>query len=137
MGACIKTASWTFAEAEIASRLTWRPGCRWVRCSRVCGWRRYFIVIRRDRRFTALQYPIIDSQVGGAERMKKIIVLASVGLTYLLLASADAWACWPWSKVDEKTKPGGQVICTWKCGTYPNFKYTTTTGTGRCPEPSE
>ena len=75
--------------------------------------------------------------MGGAERMKKIIGVVSVGVAYLLFASADAWACWPWSKVDEQTKPGGQVICTWKCGTYPNFKYTTTTGAGKCPEPSE
>ena len=65
--------------------------------------------------------------------MKKIIGVVSVGVAYLLFASADAWACWPWSKVDEQTKPGGQVICIWKCGTYPEFNYTTSTGAGKCP----
>ena len=69
--------------------------------------------------------------------MKKLRGFILLGTAFLLFASIQAQACWPWSKVDEQAKPGGQVVCTWKCGTYPNFKYTTTTGSGKCPEPSE
>ena len=69
--------------------------------------------------------------------MKKFSILIFASVTAIFLANAQAQACWPWSKVDEQVKAGGEVVCTWKCGTYPNFGYTTTSGKGKCPEPSE
>lgn len=41
----------------------------------------------------------------------------------------------PLEKVGESNGTNGNVICTWKCGIWPDEHHTTTSGYGRCPSP--